>query len=98
MWSKIKKFFSKIWWIVLVPIGIFVIHVIFRKETPELDKLIKEKKDEIKDSTKKVEDTKIEVEDAKSDLKDSIEKANKVSLQISASAEERDQKAEEFFK
>lgn len=98
MWSKIKKFFSEIWWIVLVPIGIFVLHVIFKKETPELDKLIKEKKEEIKDFTEKVENSKKEAEEVKSDLKDSVEKANKVNIQISTKAEDRDQKAEEFFK
>lgn len=98
MWSKIKEFFSKFWWLFLVPIGLFVIHVIFRKETPELDKLIKEKKKEIKESSKKVEDAKIEVEDAKSVLEDSVEKAEKANERISSEAEERDKKAEEFFR
>ena len=54
MWDKIKNFFKKIWWVVLVPVGILLFHLIFRKETPELDRLIKDKKKEIENNGDKI--------------------------------------------
>ena len=98
MWSKIKEFFSKFWWIVLIPIALFVIHTVFRKETPELDKLIKDKQNEIKETYKEVEKAKSEVEKAKEDLESKVEDIKVTVSEIKSDVKERDEKSQEFFR
>ena len=52
MWKKLQEFFKKAWWVVLVPIGLFVLSLVF-KDNENLRKLIKEKQKEIKKDEKK---------------------------------------------
>lgn len=98
MWEKIKKFLSKVWWIALVPIAILILHLVFRKETPELDKLIKEKQKEIKEDKKDKESAEKKADKAEESLKDSIEDAKETSIRVETEAEARDKQSEEFFK
>ena len=98
MWSKIKEFFSNFWWLILVPAGLFIFHLLFKKETPELDQQIKEKKKEIKKQEKEADKKEQAVTKSEEQLKASIEEAEKVSMEVSTKAEERDKQAEEFFK
>lgn len=98
MWEKIKKFLSKVWWIALVPVAILILHLVFRKETPELDKLIKEKQKEIKENKKDKESAEKKVDKTEESLKDSIEEAKETSIRIETKAEDRDKQSEEFFK
>lgn len=98
MWDKIKSFFQKFWWIVLVPVAVFILHVIFRRETPELDKAIKEKEKELKQDKKKHEEAQKTASDAKEDLESIITTATKTKESIDAGAKARDELAKEFFK
>ena len=98
MWEKIKEFFKKFWWMLLVPIGLFIAHVVLRKETPELDRLIKEKQKEIKSQESLVEDLSKDASQSETALEHTIEKTEAVLEQISSESEQRDEKAEEFFK
>ena len=98
MWDKIKSFFQKFWWIVLVPVAVFILHVIFRRETPELDKAIKEKEKELKQDKKKHGEAQKTVSDAKEDLESIITTATETKESIDAGAKARDELAKEFFK
>ena len=98
MWSRIKEFFSKIWWVVLVPVGIFILHFLFKKETPELDKLIKEKKKDIKENKKAIKGASLTAAENQEALEDSIESGKETSIKIDTRAQERDNQAGEFFK
>ena len=98
MWDKIKNFFKKIWWVVLVPVGILLVHLIFRKETPELDRLIKDKKKEIDKTAGNVEKAESLLETSEESLERSLDEASKTTEQIESDALKRDQRAEEFFK
>ena len=98
MWEKIKEFFKKFWWMLLVPIGLFIAHVVLRKETPELDRLIKEKQKEIKNQESLVEDLSKEASKSETALEHAVEDAEAVLEQVSSDSEQRDKKAEEFFR
>lgn len=98
MWEKIKEFFKKFWWMLLVPIGLFIAHVVLRKETPELDRLIKEKQKEIKNQESLVEDLSKEASKSETALEHAVEDAEAVLEQVSSDSEQRDKKVEEFFK
>lgn len=98
MWDKIKNFFKKIWWVVLVPVGILLFHLVFRRETPELDRLIKDKKKEIDKTAEEVEKAESSSETSEDVLKRSLDEASKTTEQIESDALKRDQQAEEFFK
>lgn len=96
--SKIKEFFSNFWWLILVPAGLFIFHLLFKKETPELDRQIKEKKKDVKKQEKEAEKAEEKVEESEENLKDSIRDAQETSVKVSTKAEERDKQAEEFFR
>lgn len=96
--SKIKEFFSNFWWLILVPAGLFIFHLLFKKETPELDRQIKEKKKDVKKQEKEAEKAEEKAEESEEDLKDSIRDAQETSIRVSTKAEERDKQAEEFFR
>ena len=98
MWEKIKSFFSRFWWIVLVPVAIFVLHLVFRKETPELDKLIKEKKKDIEEKSKDKDKAQKNASDAKEDLETAIDTSKDTKSSVDARAEVRDETAKEFFR
>lgn len=98
MVEKIINLFKKLWWVILIPIGLFVIKVVFRKDSPELDKLIKDKQKEIKDNEKKVSHSGKEADKTEEALSDSIDRAEEVSTRIETEVEARDKKAEEFFR
>lgn len=98
MWDKIKSFFQKFWWIVLVPVAMFILHVVFKKETPELDKAIKEKEKELKQDKKKHEEAQKTASDAKEDLESIITTATETKESIDTGAKARDELAKEFFK
>ena len=98
MWEKIKEFLKKFWWMLLVPIGLFIAHVVLRKETPELDKLIKEKQKEIKNQESLVDDLSKDASQSETALERAIEDTKAVLEQVSSDSEQRDEKAEEFFK
>lgn len=96
--SKIKEFFSNFWWLILVPAGLFIFHLLFKKETPELDRQIKEKKKDAKKQEKEAEKAEEKTEKSEEELKDSIRDAQETSIKVSTKAEERDKQAEEFFR
>ena len=98
MWSKIKEFFKRFWWLALVPLVLFVLHTVFRRETPELDRLIKDKKKEIDSLNKQVNKDSKEAEEAEASLKDSVAKAESTLSDSLKDSKKRDEKAEEFFK
>lgn len=96
--SKILSFLKEFWWVVLVPIAVLVFHLIFRKETPELDKLIKEKKKDIEKGKDKVHESSESAKEAEEGLSDAIKASRATSERVASDSEERDKKAEEFFK
>lgn len=98
MWDKIKLFFQKFWWLILIPVVMFILHVVFKKETPELDKAIKEKEKEIKQNKKEYEEAQKTASDAKEDLESTITTATETKESIDAGAKARDELAKEFFK
>lgn len=98
MWNKLKTFFQRFWWLILIPVAIFILHVVFKKETPELDKLIKEKEKELKQDKKKHEEAQKTASDAKEDLESTITTATETKESIDAGAKARDELAKEFFK
>lgn len=98
MIEKIKNFFKRFWWVFLVPIGIFIFHLIFKKETPGLDRLIKEKQKEIKENKKEVDKNEQSKDKAKESLENAIESSKTALGGIAEDSAERDKRAEEFFK
>lgn len=97
MLEKIKEFFKRFWWVFLVPIAVTILHAFFRKATPGLDRLIKEKQKEIKENKKDIEKNEQTKEEAKESLENAIESSKATLGGIAGDSAERDKKAEDFF-
>lgn len=97
MLEKIKEFFKRFWWVLLVPIVVMVIHAVFRKTTPGLDRLIREKQKEIKDNHKDIERKEQAEKEAGESLRDAIQSGKTALDSVADDSAERDKKAEDFF-
>ena len=92
-----KEFFKKFWWYALVPVALFVLSYILRKDTSALKDLISEKKKEIKKTKKEVKDSEEEVKKAEKKLEDEIDKTKEtISTQVD-DKEKRDEESKKFF-
>lgn len=94
--NTIQRFFKKAWWVVLVPIGLFILSFVF-KDNENLKKLIKEKQKEIKKNEKQVKTNEDEVKKSEEDLNKEINKVEDTMKDISEDKEERDEQAKKFF-
>ena len=78
LWEGIKNFFEKFWYLILVPIGLFLVHLIFRdsnkKEIKEKEKEIKKEEKEIKKQEDVVEKKETELKKETQDVKETVEK------------------------
>jgi peptidoglycan hydrolase CwlO-like protein len=93
MKEMIKKFF----WYALIPIGLFILSVIFKKDTSNLNDLIKKKKEEIKNTDKKIKDQEEQVKDSKKELDIVVDDIEKVKEKNLDNKKERDEEAKDFF-
>ena len=82
-WQKVIDFLKKIWWVIFVPIGAFIIALLtgkkssdseIKKEVKETKKEIKKEEKEIKKEEEKVEKQEQEVQQDIQDCKETIEK------------------------
>lgn len=96
MWKKLQEFFKKAWWVVLVPIGLFVLSLVF-KDNENLRKLIKEKQKEIRKDEKNVKTSEEEKKKSEENLDEATEKVKDTMDAISGNKEERDEQAKKFF-
>ena len=94
--DAISKFLKKAWWVVLVPIGFFILSLVF-KDNENLRKLIKEKQKEIKKDEKQVKTSEDKVKKSEEDLDKKTDKVKDTMGTISADKEERDEQAKKFF-
>lgn len=95
---KIKQFFKKFWWLILVPVGLFLLTKIFQKDSSELKSLIKEKKVEIKKVDIAIKEKKVEVIKAKEKLKTEVLNTEEVVNTNLDNKEKRDEDAKQYFK
>ena len=95
--NKIKRFFKKFWYFFLIPIGLFVIARVFKKDTSGTKKLIKEKTKSLKENEKEIKKEKEVVEKNKEDLDNSINHTEEVLNLNLKNKKERDNEAKKFF-
>lgn len=96
--ERFLSILSKFWWIVLVPLGALVLNLLTQKKSSDLDKEIKDKKDEIEDLKQETAKKEKELQELEKDLSSKTETAKDKVSEISSDASERDKQAEKFFK
>ncbi len=91
------KWLKKFWYLFFIPIILFVLSRIFRFDTSDLDRKIKEKKKEIKNQTKKVEKEEQKVKEKEEKLDASLKSTKEKIKQNLEDKDERDEKAKDYF-
>lgn len=92
-----KNILKKFWWAFLVPIGIFILSYVFKKDTSELKKQIAKKKEEIKDLNKEIKKEEKNTENKEEDLNKSIKKTKETLGKNLDDKVDRDEEAKKFF-
>lgn len=83
--DKIGEFFKKIWWVIFIPIGAFILTILGKKvksqdqsdikeEVKDLEKEIDQKTEEIEKQTEKVEEAEKQVEKDIKEIEECIDK------------------------
>jgi hypothetical protein len=95
--SNMKNFFKKFWWYLMIPIGLFFLSYVLRKDTSQLKKQIVSKKEEIKKKEAIVEKEKEEFKKFEGDLVKAKETTQKTLDHNLEKKNERDEKAKDYF-
>ena len=89
LWEGIKNFFKKFWYVILVPVGLFLIHLIFKDPDKELKKEIKEEEKEIKKEEKEIKKQEEVVEKKETNLKQETQKTEDLVKEQKESQEQK---------
>lgn len=79
-WVKVKEFFKKIWWVIFVPIGAFIIARFVKKNSSdaEIKQEIKETKKEIKKEEKEIKKEEEHLQKQETEIKQEIKDCKQV--------------------
>ena len=98
MWEKIKAFFKKFWYIILVPAGLFILHLFTgSKRDAKLEEREKIQKKEVKEDKKAVEKTEKEVIKVEKKVEKSIEEVKETIQENLEDKAVRDEKASKYL-
>lgn len=96
MIKKIKAFFTKFWWTILIPLGAFLLSFLGKKSTPSKKEVKEVKKDVAKAEKQKDKDKEV-VEEVADQLDEVVEDTQKVVDKNLKNKGDRDEKAKDFF-
>ena len=98
MWTKIKEFFKRFWYLGLVPIGACLLHLfVGSKKDAKLEEREKIQKKEVKEDKKAVEKTEKEVIKEEKKVEEVVEEVKKVIQDNLEDKAVRDEKASKYL-
>jgi len=95
--TKIENFFKKIWWIVFIPIGLFILGIFKGKSSSEIEKEIKEAKKEIKKEEKEIKKEEEKVEKEEEKVKEEVQDIKETVEEKKEEKKEQDSKISDFL-
>ena len=97
LWEGIKNFFKKFWYVILVPIGLFFAHLLFKDSNSELKKEIKKEEKEIKKETKEIKKQEAATDKKEEEVKQQIADVQETTEKQKESQEQRKAEIEEIL-